>query len=168
MIRDFPDDVDLQKACGMYGKNAIYKLKYRKWVFNMSTWGQNITFCPLSIRFDKFNLINSYNYWTNNTKSAPKFVTFSIQFLSLETAGLKVMAVKSDYKMYNQQHQERMVLDKNNWILNLIFSPTFLFEHPFLAQSGILHILQISAFYFPTFERADCTTYALSVGRCYY
>ena len=53
MIRDFPDDVDLQKACGMYGKNAIYKLKYRKWVFNMSTWGQNITFCPLSIRFDK-------------------------------------------------------------------------------------------------------------------
>ena len=114
MIRDFPDDVDLQKACGMYGKNAIYKLKYRKWVFNMSTWGQNITFCPLSIRFDKFNLINSYNYWTNNTKSAPKFVTFSIQFLSLETAGLKVIAVKSDYKMYNQQHQEGMVLDKNN------------------------------------------------------
>ena len=114
MIRDFPDDVDLQKACGMYGKNAIYKLKYRKWVFNMSTWGQNITFCPLSIRFDKFNLINSYNHWTNNTKSAPKFATFSIQFLSLETAGLKVMAVKSDYKMYNQQHQEGMVLDKNN------------------------------------------------------
>ena len=42
MSRDFPNDVDLQKACGMYGKNAIYKLKYRKWVFNLSIWGQNI------------------------------------------------------------------------------------------------------------------------------
>ena len=30
MSRDYPNDVDLQKACGMYGKNAIYKLKYRK------------------------------------------------------------------------------------------------------------------------------------------
>ena len=26
-------------------------------------------------------------------------------------------------------------------------------------------ILQISAFYFPTFEKADCTIFALSVGR---
>ena len=27
-------------------------------------------------------------------------------------------------------------------------------------------ILQISAFYFPTFAKADCTIFALSVGQC--
>ena len=35
--------------------------------------------------------------------------TLSIQFLSPEAAGLKVMAVKTDYKMYNKQPTLRKI-----------------------------------------------------------
>ena len=58
----------------------------------------------------KVKKLKKQNQFPNDKR---KLITLSIQFLSPEGAGLKVMAVKTDYKMYNKQRREFSTSENN-------------------------------------------------------